>query len=150
MGLFTIFYCLNKLLCKEILFQWACDNRSIPILKKRCMIICSLHTSSLTSVYAQWNHHRQCILSQTHRMAGVGRDLCGQSSPTPLPKQGHQELVAQDLVQVGFECLQRRRIHNVSGQPVPVLPSPSEWRSSSSCSDGTSLSATWSSLQGWI
>jgi len=24
-----------------------------------------------------------------HRMLGVGRDLCGSSSPTPLPKQGH-------------------------------------------------------------
>jgi len=27
--------------------------------------------------------------SQNHRMVGVGRDLCGSSSPTPLPKQGH-------------------------------------------------------------
>jgi len=26
--------------------------------------------------------------SQNHRMIGVGRDLCGSSSPTPLPKQG--------------------------------------------------------------
>jgi len=26
--------------------------------------------------------------SQNHRMVGVGRDLCGSSSPTPLPKQG--------------------------------------------------------------
>ena len=32
-----------------------------------------------------------CIFnkSQNHRMFGVGRDLCGSSSPTPLPKQGH-------------------------------------------------------------
>jgi len=29
--------------------------------------------------------------SQNHRMVGVGRDLCGSSSPTPLPKQGHLE-----------------------------------------------------------
>ena len=28
-------------------------------------------------------------LSQNHRMVGVGRDLCGSSSPTLLPKQGH-------------------------------------------------------------
>jgi len=28
-------------------------------------------------------------VSQNHRMVGVGRDLCGLSSPTPLPKQGH-------------------------------------------------------------
>jgi len=25
--------------------------------------------------------------SQNHRMVRVGRDLCGSSSPTPLPKQ---------------------------------------------------------------
>jgi len=54
-------------------------------------------------------------------MLGVGRDLCGSSSPTPLLKQGHLEQAAQDLVQVGFEYLQKRRIHNPSGQPVPGL-----------------------------
>jgi len=27
--------------------------------------------------------------SQYHRIVGVGRDLFGSSSPTPLPKQGH-------------------------------------------------------------
>ena len=26
--------------------------------------------------------------SQDHRMLEVGRDLCGSSNPTPLPKQG--------------------------------------------------------------
>jgi len=31
--------------------------------------------------------------SQNHRMVGVGRDLCGSSGPTPLPKQGHLEQV---------------------------------------------------------
>ena len=31
------------------------------------------------------------IESQNHRMLSVGRDLCGSSSPTPLPKQGHLE-----------------------------------------------------------
>jgi len=59
-----------------------------------------------------------------HRMVGVGRDLWGSSSPTPLPKQGHLEQAAQDLIQVGFEYLQRRRFHNSPGQPVPVLPHP--------------------------
>ncbi|XP_075281863.1 nucleic acid dioxygenase ALKBH1 isoform X2 [Opisthocomus hoazin] len=33
-------------------------------------------------------------------MFGVGRDLCGSSSPTLLPKQGHLQQAAQDLVQV--------------------------------------------------
>jgi len=37
--------------------------------------------------------------SQNHRMLGVGRDLCGSSSPTLLPKQGHLQQAAQDLVQ---------------------------------------------------
>jgi len=48
-------------------------------------------------------------------MVGVGRDLWESSSPTPLPNQGHLQQAAQDLVQVGFEYLQRRRIHNLPG-----------------------------------
>jgi len=57
-------------------------------------------------------------------MVGVGRDLWGSSSPTPLPKQGHLQQAAQDCIQEGFEYLQRRRIHNFSVQPVPVLCHP--------------------------
>jgi len=57
-------------------------------------------------------------------MVGAGRDLCGSSSPTLLPKQGHLQQAAQHLIQAGFEYLQRRRIHNPSGQPVPVLRHP--------------------------
>jgi len=55
---------------------------------------------------------------QNHRMFGVGRDLGGSPSPTPLPKQGHLEQAAQDLVQAGPEYLQRWRLHNLSGQSV--------------------------------
>jgi len=54
-------------------------------------------------------------------MVGVGRDLCGSSSPTPLPKQGCLQQAAQDLVQASLEYLQRRRLHNLPGQPVLVL-----------------------------
>ena len=57
-------------------------------------------------------------------MVGFRRDLCGSSSPTALPKQGHLEQVAQDLIQVGLEYLQRRRLHNLPGQPLPVLRHP--------------------------
>ena len=57
-------------------------------------------------------------------MFGVGKDLCGSSSPTFLPKQGHLQQAAQDLVQAGLEYLQRRRLHNLPGQPVPVLHHP--------------------------
>ena len=62
--------------------------------------------------------------SQNHRMSGVGRDLWGSPSPTPLLKQGHPEQAAQDRVQAGLEYLQRRRLHNLPGQPVPVLHHP--------------------------
>jgi len=57
-------------------------------------------------------------------MVGVGRDLCGSSGPTLLPKQGHPEQAAQDLIQAGLEYLQRRRLHNLPGQPVPGLRHP--------------------------
>jgi len=57
-------------------------------------------------------------------MFGVGRDLCGSSSPTLLPKQGHLQQAAEDLVLVGLEYLQRKRLHNLPGQPVPVLRHP--------------------------
>jgi len=61
---------------------------------------------------------------QNHRMLGAGKDLCGSSSPNPLLKQGHLQQAAQDLVQAGLEYLQRRRLNNLSGQPVPVLRHP--------------------------
>jgi len=64
------------------------------------------------------------LTSHIHRIAGVGRDLCGSSSSTPLLKQGHLEQAAQDLVQAGLEYLQRSRIHNLPGQPVAVLHHP--------------------------
>ena len=67
---------------------------------------------------------RWCWVSQNHRVTEVGRDLCGSSSPTLLPKQGHLQQAAQDLVQAGLEYLQRRRLHNRPGQPVPVLRHP--------------------------
>ena len=43
--------------------------------------------------------------SQNHRMFGFGKDLCGSSSPTLLPKQGHLQQAAQDL---------SRRVLNIS------------------------------------
>jgi len=54
-------------------------------------------------------------------MAGVGRDLCGSSSPTLLPKHDLLQQAAQDRVQAGLEYLQRGRLHNLPGQPVPGL-----------------------------
>jgi len=54
-------------------------------------------------------------------MGEVGGDLWRSYSPIPLLKQGHLELVAQDHVQVAFDCLQEWRLHNLSGQPVAVF-----------------------------
>jgi len=52
----------------------------------------------------------ELMKSQNHRMVGIGRDLCGSSSPTLLLKQGHLEQAVEDLAQAGLEYLQRRRL----------------------------------------
>jgi len=65
--------------------------------------------------------YRLMDFKHNHRMVGAGKDLWGSPIPTSLPKQGHLQQAAQDLVQAGFEYLQRRRLHSPSGQPVPVL-----------------------------
>ena len=57
-------------------------------------------------------------------MVGVGRDLCGSSSPTLLLKQGHPEQAVQDLVQVGLVESPSLEIFNFPGQPVPGLHHP--------------------------
>jgi len=63
-------------------------------------------------------------VSQNHRMVGVGRALCGSPSPALLLKQGLLQQAVQDLVQAGLEYLQRRRFHNLTGQPGPGLRHP--------------------------
>ena len=63
-------------------------------------------------------------ISQNHRTAQVGRGLL-RSRGLPLQlKHGHLELVAQVCIQLGFAYLQGWRLHNLSGQPVPVLGHP--------------------------
>ena len=86
-------------------------------------------------------YHDLCNRTTESQTGRVGWDLCGSSSPTLLLKQGHSEQPAEDRVQACFEYLQRRRIHNLSGQPVPVLRHPQRGRSSSSCSDRTSCAS---------
>jgi len=71
---------------------------------------------TITSTSSAYFH--TTMISQNHRMVGVGRDLCGSSSPILLPKQGHLQQAAHDLVQAGLEYLQRRRLHNLPGQPI--------------------------------
>ena len=67
----------------------------------------------------------ECLLLSNHRITESqnGRGY-GSSSPTLLPKQGHLQQAAEELVQVGLEYLQRKRLHNLPGQPVPVLRHP--------------------------
>jgi len=57
-------------------------------------------------------------------MVQVGRQLYRQSCPTPVLKQGHLEPVVQDSVQLAFKYLQGWRLHNPSGQPLPLLSHP--------------------------
>lgn len=41
-----------------------------------------------------------------------------------LARQGHLEQVTQQCIQVGFECLERGRVHDLSRQPIPALCQP--------------------------
>ena len=76
--------------------------------------------------WQQFVRDKQPVLptSQNHRLAEVGRDVWRSSGLTPLLKQGHLEMVAQDHAQMAFEYLQGWRLHNLTGQPVPVLSHP--------------------------
>jgi len=46
------------------------------------------------------------------------------SGPKPLLKQGHLQPVVQDCIQITFDYLQGWRLHNLPGQPVPLLSHP--------------------------
>jgi len=55
-------------------------------------------------------------------MFGVGRDLCGSSSPTLLLKQGHLQQAAQDHIQAGkFFLIFRRNFLCFSLCPLPLV-----------------------------
>lgn len=59
-------------------------------------------------------------------MVNVESEHTRSSSPIPLLQQAQQEQVAQDIAHMGSEYLQRRKkVHNVSGLPAPVLDYPS-------------------------
>lgn len=58
---------------------------------------------------------------QNHRTVDVGRGLLRSPSPTPLPKQAQLQQAAQDHVWLSFKCLHKRRLPNLSGQPVPIF-----------------------------
>lgn len=61
------------------------------------------------------------------RLAGTSG---GPLTQPTLFKLGYLELVAQDHIQMAFEYPQWWRVHNISGQPVPMIDqSPSQWKS---------------------
>lgn len=43
-----------------------------------------------------------------------------------LLKQSHLKQLVQDYIQLGFECLQGKRFHSFSGQPVLLLRLPEQ------------------------
>lgn len=63
------------------------------------------HQTNVTLPYA----------SQNPIIVEVGRCLWRSSNPTPVILQDQQQQVAQDHVQLGFECLKECRLHNLSG-----------------------------------
>jgi len=67
---------------KEIIFYFS-SNRSIRVCQKK------LVHNFKTKKEIKFPDHLEFTESQNQRMVGVGRDLCGSSSPTLLPKQGH-------------------------------------------------------------
>lgn len=61
---------------------------------------------------------RRCFpwISQNLRIVEVGTDLWRPSHPAPLLNHKYLEQVAQGYVQMAFEDLQGRRLHDLSGQ----------------------------------
>jgi len=59
------------------------------------------------------------IESQKHTTEGLD-GTCRDHLVQPSCKAGSLDHVAQEGVQVGLECLQRRRLHNLSGQPISM------------------------------
>ena len=88
--------------------QFHFDLRASKCLKLNLQHIQNYRKKPTSLFPMPWHCKRHCS-SQNHKIVGVGRDLCGSSSPPPLPKQGHPEQAAQGHVQVGLEYLQRRR-----------------------------------------
>ena len=80
-----------------------------------------IHTAHLL---AQQVTTSDFALHRITECSGLEGTSVGHLVQPSLPKQGHLQQAAQDCVQVGLEHLQRRRLHNLLGQPVPVLRHP--------------------------
>ena len=110
--------------------RWILVIRSLPRLLSSLTASSDRSFNNLTAMFAISFNTGQVLsvfpyalcTCHFHRIVGVGRGLCGSSSPTPLPKQGHLEQAALPaLVQAGFEYLQRSRLHNLSAPPKSLV-----------------------------
>ena len=118
-------YCYpNTQLCHS--FSWSNLGSHGPIFPP-VLWTSSLNYQCLHS-WSSWEpsiwKEKYVLSSQNHRAAGVGGDLWRSSGPTTLLNQGHLGPVAQDHIQMASEYLQGWRLHNLHGEPVPVLHHP--------------------------
>jgi len=100
-----------------LLYLWRVRWKSIIFLKYTLLlhhVTCILSWGcALSNIRQHTSQNHRITESQNHRMVGVERDLCGSSSSTPLPKQGHLEQAERVLVQAGLEYLKRSRIRTL-------------------------------------
>uniref|UniRef100_A0A8C0ES58 receptor protein-tyrosine kinase n=1 Tax=Bubo bubo TaxID=30461 RepID=A0A8C0ES58_BUBBB len=74
--------------------------------------------------FSELVEHLGNLLQANVHWLRLERSSGGHLVQCPLLKQGHLELVAHNHIQTAFEYLQGWRLHNLPGQPVPVLGHP--------------------------
>lgn len=134
-GLYSLFV-LNSYLQNQNVFTRSNQviSTHMEVLKKTNLFIvalmmyikCTLTKWGFCKVCFKFKNELYCTFSQNHRILRIGRALWKSSSPIPLPKQGHLEQVTQECVQVGLECLQRWRLHDLCEQLFNALPPQSK------------------------
>lgn len=124
--------------------NWTESNKSSRKNKKshNKIFICLFITKSRTTALSKYcsciynlllslkkvksNGLQQCSeedkVKSQNKIVELGRDLWRASSSTSLLKQGSLQHITQNCAQTAFEYL--HRIHQLSGQPVPVLRHP--------------------------
>lgn len=70
--------------------------------------------------FLQQQHWHKSLPSSSPMAAPLVVPVYQMATHPPVPPPILQQ-IAQDCIQVGFDCFQRRRLHCPSGKPVPVL-----------------------------